>query len=474
MTAVATASTNSSVRSRADLGGPRAWPLLGNVPQLTGGREHLVLEEWADKYGDVYRFSVGRQPFIAVADPDMARSMLRLRPDGLKRAMRHELFEGIGLQGVFSAEGDEWRRQRKLVMPAFKPSQLRAAVPSFAPITERLVRVLDAAAASGESVDALDLMKRYTVDITTQLVFGIDLNTLEKIDNTLQASIHIIFEGAGARVRAPYPYWRYIKLPADYRLEQAIAHVREVVLKIIETTRAKLAGDPEAEPQNLLEAMLTDTESGEKPMSNDEMRGNLITLLLAGEDTTSNTLTWVLHYMCAQPEMQRKMQEEADRVLPNSEQIQDFDEVVRLQYCEAVIQEALRRRSAAPFMFLQALKDLEVAGLRVDKGTYLALLNRRIAMKETAFGEPERYWAKRWLEDERPAGCPHNSKSQLAFGGGPRICPGRGLALLEARMALAAICKRFTLSTAPGSGPVEEVYAFAMHPKGVHITVRRR
>src|SRR6266446_3825218 len=162
--------------------------------QIEVPRIHAQLEAWAATYGPIFRLRLSFRDALVVSRPDLVAAIFRDRPDGWRRleTMQAVLRE-TGVHGLFSAEGDDWRRQRRLVMAAFDPGHLKRYFPSLVRVTERLRERLEEAARSGEAVDVQTLLMRYTVDVTAGLAFGIDMNTLQHPDNEPQGHLDQVF-----------------------------------------------------------------------------------------------------------------------------------------------------------------------------------------------------------------------------------------------------------------------------------------
>lgn len=168
-------------RALADVPGPRGLPLLGNLLQVDTARFHLSLEEMWRAHGDLFSFRLGPKHCLGVADPALVRSIMRERPHDFTRMSTMEsTARELGMHGVFSAEGEDWKRQRTLIMPAFRDSHLLQRFDTLRAITERLMSSLAPHAARGEPVLILDPFMRYTVDVMAQVSLGEDLNTLER------------------------------------------------------------------------------------------------------------------------------------------------------------------------------------------------------------------------------------------------------------------------------------------------------
>jgi cytochrome P450 len=435
-------------------------------------RFHLMLEQWCETFGPVFTFKIGARPVVVIADPALANAMLRDRPEGYRRLATIEpVLRELGVNGVFSAEGDNWRRQRHLVMQALDTRHLRQFFPTLRKVTERLQQRWHGAAERQQPVDVQKDLMRYTVDVTTNLAFGYDMNTLEKEGDVIQRHLEKIFPIISRRIFAPVPYWRYVKLPSDRALDGALVEIRKTINAFIAHSRQQLAQDPRLaqHPTNLLEAMLAARDEGAAHFHDDEIFGNVFTMLLAGEDTTANTLAWAMHFMTERPDVQAAMQTEVDTVLGNATMLYDFAQVRQLAYVEAVAYETMRLKPVAPILGLETNADVEVDGLQIPRATSIILLTRPGVLQEHNFPQAEAFQPARWLA-ELPSRPTDVHKAFMPFGSGPRLCPGRSLALLEMQTALAMTCRNFDLAKASPAQPVDELFAFTMMP--MHLLVR--
>ena len=146
-----------------------------------------------------------------------------------------------------------------------------------------------------------------------------------------------------------------------------------------------------------------------------------------------------------------------------------------LPYTEAVANEAMRMRPVAPLILVESLADVELLGVPVTRGSTLALLPIQVANHADNFRAPGEFRPERWIEaDGADSEGPHNPRAFLPFGGGPRYCPGRHLAMLEIRMVMAMLCRNFDVVAEPGGPRVDEVFSFTMHPSQVLVRLRLR
>jgi cytochrome P450/nitrite reductase/ring-hydroxylating ferredoxin subunit len=472
----AAAPARPAATSLRELPGPTGLPFLGNLWQLDLKRLHLVLEQWCAQFGPIYAFRLGTKPVVVVAEPTLIAAILRDRPETYRRLGTIEaVFKDMGVNGVFSAEGDDWRRQRRLVMEALDTKHLRQFFPTLIKVTRRLKRRWDQAAASRQPLEVQKDLMRYAVDVTASLVLGYDMNTLEQEGDVIQQHLEMILPMINRRINAPFRYWRYWKLPADRALDAALVAIRKASAAFVAQARDRLARVPELaqHPTNLLESMLAARDDGDNRFTDEELFGNILTMLLAGEDTTANTIAWMIHFMTEHPDVQRRMQAEADDVLGTADVPADVKAAEKLAYIEAVANEAMRLKPVAPIIFLETNEDVAVGGVQVPPGTSLFLLTRVGGLQAQNFTKADAFRPERWLADAPSTGA-HNRNVFMPFGMGPRFCPGRNLALLEIKTALGMVCRGFDLARAQDFGPTAEAFAFTMMPTNLSVLLRPR
>jgi cytochrome P450 len=230
-----------------------------------------------------------------------------------------------------------------------------------------------------------------------------------------------------------------------------------------------------AAPKNLLEAMIVAADDPQSGITPSEVHGNVLTMLLAGEDTTANSLAWSIWLLFEHPDCLARARAEIDERVgdPSAWTIDDF---ARLEYVEACVNEAMRLRPVAPFLMLQALRETTVAGIRIPADTLIWGVMRSDSLRDDYFAQASTFRPARWLGDEVAHGAASANRIAMPFGAGPRVCPGRHLAMLEIKMALTVLLGRFDIegvATRSGGEPLEEL-SFTMSPEPLTVRLRRR
>ena len=468
----------SRLKDYRALVGPPGLPVAGNLFQvLPLDSFHDTLERWADRYGPLYRMRIGPMRMAVVSDPDTVKRMHRERPHRFRRTRGLQAVAAeMRLNGLFTAEGDDWLRQRKIVVLALNTAHLKSFFPKLAVTTGRLMRRWARAADGQEPVDLCRDLMRLTIDVTTQLAFGVDFNTLETSGPVIQQDLDKVFPMLHRRINAPIPYWRYVRLPKDRELDRALHRIRARVDEIIREARERMRAEPAlyTSPTNFLEAIIAAKEVKGLSVSDEDIFANVCTLLLAGEDTTAHTIAWTVSFFLRYPEHFARARAEVDAVLAPAASVEKIEQAARFPFIDAFFNEAMRLKPVAPVASMQSIEDVEILGHRIPPEIVIITLNRRLATRDEHFGNAARFDPERWLENDTERGCPHDTSTFLPFGGGPRFCPGRNLALLQIRTVLAMLCRNFDLELERPGRPIEEKLAFTMMPVNLVVRMKRR
>lgn len=476
---------SGALRRIADLPGPRPLPVLGNLLQVRGKDIHRHVERWADEHGPLFRFQLGQRHFVGVSEHGLIQEVLRHRPEGFRRTRRlQDVVEEMGLPaGLFAAHGEAWRRQRPFVMAALDPGHIRAYYPRLRTVATRLEHRWRRASAQQLDIDLRADASLYSVDIVAGLAFGLDIDTLGSADDAFRQDLELVFQTMFGRILAPLPLWRWFPSRQDREVMRAGPRVLDRVAALVEAARQRMRAEPARtiQPTNLLEAMLAAASQQDHRVGDDEIAGNVLTMLLAGEDTTANTMAWTVWLLSRHPAALDRAVREVDEVLGGgggAGSVADdvgLEQLSRLPWLEGCIQESMRLKPVAPFMLSEAVADLTLADLQVPRGTVLWLVFRHDTLQARHFPNPHAFDPARW-SGELQRGVDAIKRVSMPFGAGPRMCPGRYLALVEIKLALVMMLRRFDLVRAwaiDGAEPRERSQS-TMAPEGLRIRLRER
>lgn len=448
------------------LPGPTGLPLVGNVG-IDTAHFHQKLEQWAREYGPVYRMRLMDRRFVITSRHADIAQILHDRPDQWRRTRRVAgILEEAAAVGVFAAEGGEWRRQRKLVMHALTPEVINRFHPRLAAMSERLRLRWQAAAEAGQAQRLLRDLKAFALDVAIGMAMGQDQDMVQHEDNPLQQDIEFVFTQVARRLVAPVAWWRAIKLPADHATEAAGLRIRAAVDGYVADARARMAANPALydKPSNLLEAMLVAADIPGSGINDDMVRANAIVMVFAGEDTTANTIAWLFYLLSRNPQAAARLAEEASAVAVSEP----------MPYLDACVQEAMRLKPVAPLLGAEAVHDVMLDGVQVPAGTVVFMLLRHAFEREVPLPDGAEFRPERWLDPAMKEKFDDPARKMVPFGGGPRFCPGRYLAMSEIRMLVSMVARSFTIEAVPGAAPVEEVFTFTMTPSALPVLLRPR
>ena len=467
--------TVSKPRRIEDLPGPPGIPLLGNALQVQSETLHQQAERWTRQYGEVFRFRIAARRFVVMSNPEMVATVLRDRPDGFQRTTRlSQTAREMGFAGLFAVNGADWKRHRPMVLRGLDPTHIKTFHPTLQRVTDRLRLRWERAAGGAEAIDLQADLMRYTVDVTAGLAFGTDMNTLESDEEVIQTHLDKILPALFKRVLAPVPYWHWVRLPSDRRLDRHLSALHAAVNGFMADARRRLEARPELreQPSNLIEAMIVERDRPGSALTDEDLSGNVLTMLLAGEDTTANTLAWMIWLLHRNPAALQRATAEAQAVIGNDRTL-SHDQLKQLDWIEACAHETMRLRPVAPLNIQQAIRDTVVGGIELPAGSLVLCLMRPASLDANHFADPLEFRPERWLTGPSASSA---KRVSMPFGAGPRMCPGRYLALSEIKMAVAMLLAAFVVDdvgTADGSA-VQERLSLTMAPVGLRMRLRSR
>jgi cytochrome P450 len=376
------------------------------------------------QYGDVVCYRTAPEVAFLINHPDHIRHILVENNKNYSKATySNTKFKDVIADGLLVSEGDSWLRQRRLMQPAFHQNRLAQLVPLVISETTRVIEQMDAAAADGRPVDISKLMAGLTLSITTKALFGVDLgDEVNNVGDVINMAADLL------------------EKPNHARFQNALQYVDQVVLGIIEEHRSK-----NVDTGDLLSKLLQarDEETGQG-MDDQQLRNQVITLLLAGYETTANALTWTWYLLAQNPEQTADLRAEAINVLPDG--LPSGDDLANLPYTRMVFEESLRLYPPAWVLGRKALGEDEIGGYRVPAGTIIAISPYVVHRHMDYWEAPELFDPLRFSAE---GSARRHRFAYLPFGAGPRQCIGNTLALLEAQIIVSMIARRFELTLVP-------------------------
>ncbi|MGM0449038.1 MAG: cytochrome P450 [Methanobacteriota archaeon] len=458
--------------------GPLGDPLFGNGRQFADD-PFGFLRACADSYGDVVRLDLGpRETYLLTNPADVERVLVADAERYRKPQFGDDAMDTLLGDGLLLSEGETWQRQRTLANPAFHNRRIGALAGVMADHAESHV----AEWGDGDVVDLQLELARLTVKIIVTAMFGADIDDEEV--KTVQENL----EPLGARFepdprRYLIPDW--VPTRENREFDAAIDTLESVIDGIVERRRGTERdpsvdpagpdgtgvrgppGDPDAAlPMDLLSVLLRARDRGEQ--TDENLRDELVTMLLAGHDTTALALTYAFYLLSNHPEARERVESEAEEAVSTGRLTADT--VRGMEYTERVLNESMRLYPPVYTLFREPKLDVKLGGYRIPEGSALMVSQWVIHRSERWYDDPETFDPDRWTSERR------NQRPRFAFfpfGGGPRHCIGKAFSLLEAKLILATVCSRFELDY---EGPDLSLRgSLTMHPNHpVPMRIRER
>lgn len=432
--------------------GPKSG-LLG-IPLIRRMQRDLLgfCQELARDYGDIVAFRAGPVRFFQFTHPDQVQEVLVKQARKFRKpAYIKKVFGQWDGEGLLLSEGEFWMRQRRLIQQAFHPRRVAGYASSMVEFTQAMLGRWQ----SQVEVNVVDEMPRLTLDIVGRTLFGADLGERA---TEIAAAVDALQEVAMAETSriVPLPAWLPVRIHRRRRWATSVLHT--LIEGLIRERRA--TGEDRGDLLSML-LLAADTEGDGHGMSDVQVRDEVTTLLLAGHETTAVSLMWTLYYLAENPRIQDQVIASLDAAL--ADRSPTFGDLPKLVQVEMAFQEAMRLRGPVYFFSRQAAEDVEIAGVRIPKGSQVHLVPYITHHDPRWFDAPEEFRPERFTP-EREGQIPQFA--YFPFGGGPRVCIGKGMAMMEGTLILATILRRYRLSLPPGQGDPGMEMQVSLHPRG--------
>ncbi|MDZ4770250.1 MAG: cytochrome P450 [Chloroflexota bacterium] len=417
---------------------PPGYPAIGNpiqafflmLPYQTQFFERIMRD--FDRFGDIFGAEVMGQRQVMIRHPDLIHAVTTRQADQFHKdtATYKDPQKGLAKflgSGLLTSDGDFWKRQRKLMAPAFHFRRIAG----YAQIMSDEARRLGESWRGRDSVDVDADMMRATLAIVARALFSSDMGDrdVSRIGGAMTEMQHF---GSNLLMQL-LPSW--LPLPAHARQDQAVRDLDEVVYALIRHHRAMPADNGD-----LLWMLLDARDEDDRGMTDRQIRDELVTLFLAGHETTANTLNWVWVLLAQHPDKEAALHHELDTALGG--RLPTLDDLKNLPYTDQVIKEAMRLYPPIYSFGREAIADVRIGDYDLPKGTIVNLMTWAVQRDPRWFPQPEAFQPERWTPDFEAA-LPKGA--YIPFGGGPRICIGNSFASMEAQILLATLAGRYRL-----------------------------
>ncbi|MBX3063948.1 MAG: cytochrome P450 [Anaerolineae bacterium] len=380
---------------------------------------------------------------IIVSDPDMVHEILVRRSDEfVKPELGKKMLQSAFGNGIFFSEGDFWKRQRKLAQPAFHHMRIGKYATDMVAHTQKQLQSW----ANQKSILIDKETHALTLKIVVDALFKTDVTEhVELIGKSMHALSTAVGDQSKSIVQAQLPNW--LPTSINRRKKLAADQMNPLIRQMIADRRAS------AEDRGDLLSMflqVQDADTGER-MSDQQVRDELMTMFIAGHETSALALAWSLVELARHPEVEAKLHAEIDSVL--GDRAATLDDLPKLTYTQAVIKEILRFYPPAPFLTRSPAQPMLFHGGQLRTSDLLMVLAYTIHHDARWYADSESFIPERWLDGELEKRLP--KCAYLPFGTGPRVCIGNGFAQMEMALVLATIAQHYKLRFPNGIDKVE-------------------
>ncbi|MEU4326639.1 bifunctional cytochrome P450/NADPH--P450 reductase [Nonomuraea dietziae] len=446
---------------------PQGLPLLGNTLQVPAHAPALHFEQVAKRYEEgIFQLELVGRRVLFVYDPDLVAEV----------SDETRFYKGIDPplstvrdfagDGLFTARHDEpvWGHAHRILMPAFSQRSMKAYFPQMLEVAEQLTESW--AGRQGQDLPVTDDMTRLTLDTISLTGFGYRFRSFDSPE------LHPFLLAMGGALTEAMLRLQQLPVVTKMRRRQELAYrddiavMQELVDEVIRQRRAEGGGGTKDLLGLMLEA--SDPQTGER-LSDENIRNQVLTFLIAGHETTSGLLSFAMYNLLRDPHTLARAYDEVDRLLPGDEP-PTYETIMKLEVIPRILEETLRIWSPIPAYGVNAYEDTTIGGYPVPKGQKIVVLLPSLQRHPKAWERPEEFDIDRWLPENKKN---HHPAAYKPFGNGERACIGRQFALTEARLALAMILRRFAVSD-PAVYRMEIKQTLTLKPDGFTIRVRER
>lgn len=449
---------NSIQSTKRNPAGPKGNFLLGNLSEFQQDRLGF-LEKTARNYGDVVRVRFAHMPFYLLNHPDLVEDVLQMKNKSFVKNVTEEVWFVLLGNGLLISEGEFWRRQRRLMQPSFH----RERIAEYGRIMVTFTRRMLEGWRDGETRDVHADMMRVTLEVVAKALFDADVaGEAKEVGDALE----VLLGEFEKRMLTPIQIPMKIPTPGNLRFSRAVGALENILAEIVHERRA--AGES-SQKTDLLQLLLDARDEDGSGMTDKQLRDELMTLILAGHETTANALAWTWYLLSEHPEVEERLVAELGSVL--SGRAPSVADLPNLRYADKIVRESMRLYP--PVWTLEgrrAIHDVEIGGYHVPRGTTM-LVSPWLAHHDARYyHDPERFNPDRWTDSftkELPR------YAYFPFGGGPRFCIGQSFAMMEAVLILATVAQRYRLKMAPGQ-TVTPYPSITLRPSTLQMEITQR
>ncbi len=439
----------------------RGFPIIGSLIHLARKKLDFI-QAAQQEHGDIFRINIGVMDIVVLGHPDHAQHVFRTQKNKYDKGGRiYDSFRTVAGNGLATALTDDfWLRQRRMMQPHFHRKELAVMTDTMVSTINTILDELDALAESGEPFDIVPYLSRISVNIITHTLFGSSVSAEEAA--VIGDDIAFVFDYfPQGMLTAKIPNW--IPVPRRKMFRERMTRINDHIYQMIDECRRN-----EMAEGNLLNMLvhMVDTETNEQ-MTDSQLRDEVMTLFLAGFETTASTMQWTIHHLNTLPDIAAKVHDEVDNAIGNRPPT--FEDLANLAYTRQVFQETLRLSAPGFWIGRTVLEDDVIDGYAVPAGKLAAVMPLLIHQHPDFWDDPQTFDPDRFLPE---AVAKRHPLAWIPFGSGQRQCIGRDFGLMEGQLILALIMQRFNVK-AWDKHTVEPRISTTLRTNGVIVTLSK-
>ncbi|GCE08155.1 cytochrome P450 [Dictyobacter aurantiacus] len=393
-----------------------------------------ALQELAQTYGDIVHMKLGGQHTYLLSHPDVIRDVLVVHHQQMHKPNLQQ--QPLGGNGLLRSEGEFHKRQRRMMQPAFH----RKRITAYAEVMTGYTQQMSGRWHDKQRIDIAQEMMGLTLSIISKTMFGAEV---EQDTQTVYHSFTTWMRLNSTHRFSPFDHvFNSLPLPRKKQQAEARARLDAIVYRMINERRT--SGKDNGDLLSML-LLARDEEGGGDGMTDQQLRDEVMTLFLAGHETTANALAWTWYLLSQHPEVEEKLQRELDTVLAG--RIPTSDDIPNLPYLEKVFTEAMRLYPPAWVIARRALDAYQVGTFTLPANSLLITSQYVVHHDARWYPDPQRFDPERWTTEAR---AQRPKFAYFPFGGGPRLCIGEPFAWMEGELVLATLAQKWSLRLAPG------------------------
>lgn len=432
--------------------GPRRRFLIGSSLEFQHDPLAFILQA-ARRYGDVATYQIANVQLYQVNHPDGIQRVLLDNRRNYVKGKYWDAIRLVGGNGLLSSEGSLWLHQRRLIQPAFHLQRIAGFAQMIVEHARHMLDRWEPYARSGQPLDIYQEFTLVTMQTITEAMFSI---RLEGENQALRTSIHKLLKEMYFRFAVPWYPGLDFPTFRNFRTRRTIGVVDELIYRIIRDRRLE-----RSDRQDLLGMLMAvrDEETGEA-MPEQQLRDELVTLFIAGHETTALSLSWLCHLLSTEPEWQARLKAEIDQVLQGRPPA--FEDLQRMPTLGMVVDETLRLYPSIWMTYRNSVEEDEVCGMRIPAGVVVGIPPYVIHRLAEFWPDPEKFDPQRFTRENSEGRARY---TYIPFGAGPRLCIGNNFARVETQLIAATLLQRYSLQAIPGE-KVATRPLITLHPKG--------